>query len=117
MLQKVTYRVLAALAYLSILLTGCDDSSSRDNKLIGKWEHTEPASGITVQLEISKNELSYSSAGVKPAKTSYTYIDEDTIKVRNPDTGADIITSYSISGDKLTIAFGGLDKVEFTRVK
>jgi len=117
MLQKVTYRVLAALAYLSILLTGCDGGSSRGNKLIGKWEHTEPASGITVLLEITKNELSYSSVGVKPAKTSYTYVDDETIKVRNPDTGADILTSYSIDGDKLTIAFGGQDKVEFTRVK
>ena len=116
MLQKVSYRMLAYFAIISILLTGCG-GSNKGNKLVGKWEHREPSSGITVMLEFTKNKLSFSAAGVDPAETSYIYVDEDTIKVRNPDTGADVETSYSIDGDRLMIAFSGEDKVEFSRVK
>jgi hypothetical protein len=116
MVQKVSYRAWVYMVIISILLFGCDAGNS-NNKLVGKWEHKEPESGITVILEFTSSQLSFSAAGVDPAKASYTYIDEDTIKVRNPDTGVDVETSYSINGDKLAIAFSGEDKVEFTRVK
>jgi len=111
---KVSYRTLACVVIISILLTGCGGSN---NKLIGKWEHKEPASGITVILEFTSSKLSFSAEGVEPAETSYTYVDEETIMVRNPDSGAYAETSYSIDGDKLTIAFSGEDQVEFYRVK
>jgi hypothetical protein len=116
MLIKKTFRVLALLTIFPLLFSACGRGGS-SNKLIGKWEHTEPTSGITVILEFTSNKLSFSAAGVDPAETSYTYVDEDTIKVRNPDSGADVETSYSIDGDKLTITFSGEDKVEFNRAK
>ena len=114
--QKVSPLALAFFIIIIIMLSGCGGGNS-NNKLIGKWEHKEPESGITVILEFTSSQLSFSSAGVDPAKASYTYVDDDTIKVRNPDTGVDVETSYSIDGDKLTIAFSGEAKVEFTRVK
>jgi hypothetical protein len=116
MVQKVSYRALAYLIIISIFLSGCG-GGNRNNKLVGKWEHKESDSGITVILEFTSNQLSFSAEGVNPAKASYTYIDGNTIKVRNPDTGVDVETSYSIDGDKLSIAFSGEGKVEFTRVK
>jgi hypothetical protein len=116
MVQKVSYRALAYFVTIIIMLSGCGGGNS-NNKLIGKWEHKEPESGITVILEFSGSQLSFSAIGVDPAKASYTYIDQNTIKIRNPDTGGDVETSYSIDGDKLTIAFSGEAKVEFTRVK
>jgi hypothetical protein len=117
MFIKVTFRVSALLTLFSLLFSACGRGGSSNNHLIGKWEHKEPASGITVILEFTNNKLSFSAEGVNPAETSYLYVDEDTIKVRNPDTGADVETSYSIDGDKLTIAFSGEAKVEFIRVK
>jgi hypothetical protein len=117
LLQKLSYRTFAFFVIISITLTACGRGNNNNNKLIGKWEHIEPTSGITVMLEFTRNKLSFSAAGVAPAETSYTFVDEATIKVRNPDTGVDVETSYSIDGDKLTIAFSGEDNVEFTRVK
>jgi hypothetical protein len=115
MVLKVSKYVLAYFVMMIIMLAGCDGSSN--NKLVGKWEHKEPESGITVIVEFTSKQLSFSAEGVDPAKASYTYVDEDTIKVRNPATGVDVDTRYSIDGDKLSIAFNGEDTVEFTRVK
>jgi hypothetical protein len=114
--KKVTYRVLSTLAIFTLLLSACGGGDS-SNKLIGKWEHKEPSTGIIVMLEFTKNKLSFSAEGVDPAQTSYTYVDEDTIKVRNPDTGVDVETSYTIDNDRLRIDFGTEGMVEFTRVK
>jgi len=117
MFRKVTFHVLALLTFFSLLFSACGRGSSSNNQLIGKWEHKEPASGITVILEFTNNKLSFSAEGFVPAETSYSYVDQDTIKVRNPDSGVDVETSYSIDGDKLSIAFNGENKVEFNRVK
>jgi len=114
--QKKSHRMLAFVVFIFVFITGCG-SSSPSNKLIGKWEHREPDSGIVVVLEFTKDKLSFSSVGVTSAKTSYLYIDEDTIKVRNPDTGAEVDTFYSIDGDRLMIDFSGEEKIEYTRVK
>ena len=113
--RKVTHGIWISLVIFFLLPSAC--GSSGNNKLIGKWEHKEPTSGVTVILEFAKDKLSFSAEGVTPAGTSYTYVDEDTIKVRNPDTGLEVETSYAVRGDKLTIAFIGEDKVEYTRVK
>lgn len=109
--------MLALISIFSLLLTGCNNSDSSNNKLIGKWEHKEPVSEITVTVEFTKDKLSFSAEGVATAATTYQYIDKDTIMVKNPDTGADVETSYAINGDTLTIAFSGETQVEFTRVK
>jgi hypothetical protein len=114
---KAHRSLLAALIVFTLLFSACEADGGKSNPLIGKWEHHESASGVTVILEFTSDHLSFSAEGVNPAKTSYTYVDEDTIMVRNPDTNADVETSYSIQGDKLTIAFSGEGKVEFTRVK
>jgi uncharacterized alpha/beta hydrolase family protein len=109
--------MLALISVFSLLLTGCNGSDSSNNRLIGKWEHKEPVSGITVTVEFTKDKLSFSAEGVASAATTYKYVDEDTIMVRSPDTGADVETSYAINGDTLTITFSGETQVEFTRVK
>ena len=119
MLSKVPYHISIYFFFLItfIFLTGCGRNGSTDNKLVGKWEHKEPTSGIVVMLEFTQNKIRFSAEGVDPAETSYTYVDEETIKVKNPDSGTEVVTSYTISGEKLTIAFSGEDKVVFTRVK
>jgi len=112
---KVIYRTLALLAFFPLLFSACSDGS--DRPLIGKWEHKEQDTGILVVLEFTPKKIIFSAAGFSPAETSYTYIDEDTIKVRNPESGADEEASYTIIGDKLAISFSGEDKVEYNRVK
>jgi len=114
---KVPGGLLAAVILVSLLFSACAGDGSKDNPLIGKWQHYEPTSGVTVVLEFTSDKLSFSAKGATTAKTAYRYVDKDTIMVRNPDTNTDVETSYSIQGDKLTIAFSGEDKVEFTRVK
>jgi hypothetical protein len=115
MQHKVTPRTWVMLAFFFLLLSACDGNGN--NQLVGKWKHQEPAREVTVILEFTKNKLSFSAAGATTASTSYRYIDENTIRVRNPDTGLDVDTSYVIQGDKLTISFIGDVKVEYTRVK
>jgi len=113
--KRGTRGIWITLVILFLMPIACSGSSN--NQLIGKWEHEEPTSGVSVILEFKKDMLNFSAAGATQAGTSYTYVDEDTITVRNPDTGLYVETSYAIRGDKLTIAFIGEDKVEYTRVK
>ena len=114
MSQKVSYRLLAVLAVFAILLAGCGGGSA--NKLIGKWEYKEPTLGMTITLEFTKDKLSISVPGEDAQVTSYTYVDKDTVKVKNPDTGTEEEASYSINGDVLTFDFSGT-KIDFTKVK
>jgi len=113
MSQKVSYRLLAVLAVFAILLAGC---SGGGNKLIGKWEYKEPTSGMTVNLEVTKDKLTFSSLGQSLMEVGYTYVDKDTIKVKDPDTGEEQETGYTLNGDTLTIDFGGT-QINFTKVK
>jgi hypothetical protein len=115
--RTVIYRVWTAVFIVSILLSACRHEENNNNPLIGKWEHKESTSGIIVLLEFSTNKISFSAEGVDPVSTSYTYVDKNTIKVKNPDTGAETKINYSINGNKLTIAFSGEDKIEYNRVK
>jgi hypothetical protein len=117
MFYRVTYRILACICTAALFFTACGPRNNSNNKLIGKWEHTEPTKGITVTLEFTRDKIDFSAEGVAPANTSYTYIDENTIKYRNLETGLDVETSYTIDGDKLTIAFYGDTTIEYTRVK
>jgi hypothetical protein len=116
MATRVSTRLLCFIPILAILLSAC--SSSSNNKLIGKWKHTEPVTEVTVTLEFTKDKLRFTAVGLEsgPA-TSYKYVDESMIMVRNPDTGADVKTPYTIDGDTLTITFSGEEIAVFTRVK
>jgi hypothetical protein len=117
MQPKLIFRLCILMACFPILLAGCRDAAGEANPLVGKWKHLEPTSGITVILEFTADKIRFSSEGVEPAETSYTYGDADTIKYRNLETGMDVEASYSIAGDKLTIAFYGENKIEYTRAK
>lgn len=114
MSHKVTYRLLTLLAVFAILLTGCGGGSN--NKLLGKWEYKEPTTGMTISMEFTKDTINISAAGVTAQETSYTYVDSDTIKVKDPDSGTEEEVTYAINGDVLTFDFGG-EKVDFTKVK
>lgn len=114
--NRYSYRFLALIILLLLLLAACSRGND-DNPLIGKWEHMEPVSGISVTLEFTRDRLSFSAPGFVSARTTYSYVDEDTIKVRNLETGADEEASYTIRGDRLTITFYGEGMVEYNRVK
>lgn len=113
MSRKVTNRLITTLAIFAILLTACGGSS---NKLIGEWEYVEPTSGMTITVEFTKDTISFSALGMDPIEATYTLIDDNTIKVLDPDSGDEEETTYKVDGDKLTIDFGG-ETVEFTKTK
>ncbi len=114
MSQKVTYRIVTVLAIFAILLAGC--SGGNTNKLIGKWEYKEPTSGVTAQIEFTKDKITITAAGNTLLETPYTYVDSKTIKVTDPTTKEVVESSYSINGDKLTFSFMG-QSLDLTKVK
>ena len=118
MINHGSYRFLAFFTILTIWLSACGGRDNSNNKLIGKWEYKEPFSGSIVTLEFTKDKMRYSAVGLEAGPVaSYTYVDEDTILVRNAGSKVDLETPYSIQGDTLKITFSGEGNVVFTRVK
>ncbi len=122
MSPKVSDRLFMVFSILAILLSACSssrgNSSDPNNPLIGKWAHIEPTVGVTVTLEFTQNKLLFTAEGLESGPAaSYTYVNETLIMVKNPDTGKDVATPYTITGDTLTITFSGEGKAIFTRVK
>ena len=114
MSNKATYRFVTVLAIFAILLTSCGGGNT--NKLIGKWEYKEPTTGMTVQVEFTKDKITITAAGNTLLETPYTYVDSKTIKVTDPTSNQVVESSYSISGDKLTFSFMG-QNLDLTKVK
>jgi hypothetical protein len=116
MSHKRTYRFMAVIAVLAILLASCGGGSSGADKLIGNWEYKEPTSGMSIILTITKDKLSFSVAGLGDEAVDYTYVDEDTLKVKSADGAEEEEVSYTLKGDVLTLDMEG-EMVEFTKVK
>lgn len=112
---KIIALVLVS-AMLALLFVGCGSGSGSSNSIVGKWEIKEEAEGMSVSMvfEFKANgDLAMTSEmnGSELASQKGTYkVDGDQITVtlegEDPET-----STFSISGDKLTISDGGSEIV------
>jgi uncharacterized protein (TIGR03066 family) len=120
-MSKIQTRLLCVFAVVMILVSACGGGATLKDKIIGKWEAKDEASGLTMTFEFMKDgKVGISAAGMSFEGSTYKWVDDDTLELTMTmlDQSETTQLDVKLDGDKMSMTeAGGGETLEFTKVK